>query len=218
MIRIYINGASGKMGQSLSKLIESDDQFQSVSENDFSLSDVVVDFSNPISTLKILKRCLEISVPIVIGTTGFNDDEINEIKNSGSKIPILLAANFSLGVSSLKKSLEHFIKTLDQDMSCLIEETHHIEKLDQPSGTAIELKNLIDSIDKNNNIKTIKIKSVRKKNVFGLHKVTFHNKNKTSYFMHEALSREVFAKGALFSSNAIMKMKPKVYNFKDILN
>ena len=218
MIRIYINGASGKMGQSLSKLIESDDQFQSVSENDFSLSDVVVDFSNPISTLKILKRCLEINVPIIIGTTGFNDDEINEIKNAGSKIPILLAANFSLGVSSLKKSLEYFIKTLDQDMSCLIEETHHIEKLDEPSGTAIELKNLIDSIDKNNNIKTIKIKSVRKKDVFGLHKVTFHNQNKTSYFMHEALSREVFAKGALFSSNAIMKMKPKVYNFKDILN
>ena len=218
MTRIYINGASGKMGQSLSKLIESDDQFQSVSENDFSLSDVVVDFSNPISTLKILKRCLEINVPIIIGTTGFNDDEINEIKNAGSKIPILLAANFSLGVSSLKKSLEHFIKTLDQDMSCLIEETHHIEKLDQPSGTAIELKNLIDSIDKNNNIKTIKIKSVRKKDVFGLHKVTFHNQNKTSYFMHEALSREVFAKGALFSSNAIMKMKPKLYNFKDILN
>ena len=218
MTRIYINGASGKMGQSLSKLIESDDQFQSVSENNFSLSDVVVDFSNPISTLKILKRCLEINVPIIIGTTGFNDDEINEIKNAGSKIPILLAANFSLGVSSLKKSLEHFIKTLDQDMSCLIEETHHIEKLDQPSGTAIELKNLIDSIDKNNNIKTIKIKSIRKKDVFGLHKVTFHNQNKTTYFMHEALSREVFAKGALFSSNAIMKMKPNVYNFKDILN
>ena len=218
MTRIYINGASGKMGQSLSKLIESDDQFQSVSENDFSLSDVVVDFSNPISTLKILKRCLEINVPIIIGTTGFNDDEINEIKNAGSKIPILLAANFSLGVSSLKKSLEHFIKTLDQDMRCLIEETHHIEKLDEPSGTAIELKNLITSIDKNNNIKTIKIKSIRKKDVFGLHKVTFHNQNKTTYFMHEALSREVFAKGALFSSNAIMKMKPNIYNFKDILN
>ncbi|MFL2714679.1 MAG: 4-hydroxy-tetrahydrodipicolinate reductase [Gammaproteobacteria bacterium] len=218
MIRIYINGASGKMGQSLSKLIESDDQFQSVSENDFSLSDVVVDFSNPISTLKILKKCLEINAPIVIGTTGFNDDEINEIKNAGSKIPILLAANFSLGVSSLKESLEYFIKTLDQDMRCLIEETHHIEKLDEPSGTAIELKNLITSIDKNNNIKTIKIKSVRKKDVFGLHKVTFHNQNKTTYFMHEALSREVFAKGALFSSNAIMKMKPNVYNFKDILN
>ena len=66
MTRIYINGASGKMGQSLSKLIESDDQFQSVSENDFSLSDVVVDFSNPISTLKILKRCLEINVPIMV--------------------------------------------------------------------------------------------------------------------------------------------------------
>ena len=49
-------------------------------------------------------------------------------------------------------------------------------------------------------------------------KLTFHNQNKTTYFMHEALSREVFAKGALFSSNAIMKMKPNVYNFKDILN
>ena len=60
----------------------------------------------------------------------------------------MLAANFSIGINNLKDSLETFIKSLDQEMSCIIEETHHIEKLDQPSGTAIELKNIINLSDK----------------------------------------------------------------------
>ena len=138
MHKIYINGLSGKMGQSLLRLIKSSNKFEYIIEDTFDNCDVVIDFSNPISTLKILKRCLDIKIPIIIGTTGFSDDEIHEIKTAGKKIPILLAANFSIGINNLKDSLETFIKSLDQEMSCIIEETHHIEKLDQPSGTAIE--------------------------------------------------------------------------------
>ena len=118
---------------------KSSNKFEYIIEDTFDNCDVVIDFSNPISTLKILKRCLDIKIPIIIGTTGFSDDEINKIKTAGKKIPILLAANFSTGINNLKDSLETFIKSLDQEMSCIIEETHHIEKLDQPSGTAIEL-------------------------------------------------------------------------------
>ena len=218
MHKIYINGLSGKMGQSLLRLIKSSNKFEYIIEYTFDNSDVVIDFSNPISTLKILKRCLDIKIPIIIGTTGFSDDEINKIKTAGKKIPILLAANFSTGINNLKDSLETFIKSLDQEMSCIIEETHHIEKLDQPSGTAIELKNIINLSDKKNNISNIEINSIRKKDIFGIHKLSFYNQSKTYCFMHEALSREVFAQGAMLSSMKIRKLKPKVYSFKDILN
>ena len=219
-MNIYINGASGKMGQLLLNLITitSIDKFNSITEDNFASSDVVVDFSNPISTLKILKRCLDTNIPLIIGTTGFSDHEINEIKTAGKKIPILLAANFSIGITNLKVYLENFIQSLDQEMSCIIEETHHIEKLDQPSGTAIELKNLINSINEKNKIDNIEINSIRKKDIFGIHKVSFYNKSKTYCFMHEALSREVFAHGALSSCKKLIKLKPKVYSFKDLLN
>ena len=91
-MNIYINGASGKMGQLLLSLITrtSIDKFNSITEDNFASSDVVVDFSNPISTLKILKRCLDTNIPLIIGTTGFSDHELNEIKTAGKKIPILL--------------------------------------------------------------------------------------------------------------------------------
>lgn len=218
MYKVCINGSSGKMGQSLSKLIITSDEFEYVSEDILHESDVVIDFSNPNSTLTIVKKCVDHNVPLIIGTTGFKEDEIDEIQKAGKKIPILLAANMSIGVTNLKGSIELFIKTLNQEMNCLIEETHHIEKLDEPSGTAIELRDLIKSVDIKNNIKTIKINSTRKKDIFGIHKVTFFNESKTYYFMHEALSREVFAQGALFSSKIIIKLKPSIYNFKDILN
>ena len=89
MHKIYINGLSGKMGQSLLRLIKSSNKFEYIIEDTFDNSDVVIDFSNPISTLKILKRCLDIKIPIIIGTTGFSDDEIHEINKSGKKLPIL---------------------------------------------------------------------------------------------------------------------------------
>ncbi len=74
MHKIYINGLSGKMGQSLLRLIKSSNKFEYIIEDTFDNCDVVIDFSNPISTLKILKRCLDIKIPIIIGTTGSSDN------------------------------------------------------------------------------------------------------------------------------------------------
>ena len=72
--------------------------------------------------------------------------------------------------------------------------------------------------DKNKNIKNIEVNSQRVKDIFGIHKVTFYNKTKSNYFKHEALSRDVFAQGALFSSKIIVGLEPNIYGFKDILN
>ena len=101
MFKIFINGSSGKMGLSLINLINQNKEFNLITE-DISLSDVVIDFSHPSSTFKIVKECSTKEIPLVIGTTGLNKKILNEITNASSNIPILLASNMSIGILQLK--------------------------------------------------------------------------------------------------------------------
>ena len=218
MQKVYINGISGKMGQSISKLIKAGNDFRIIADDEFSSAETVIDFSHPLSTSKIIKKCVENRIPLIIGTTGLKEEQIKQINDAKNTIPVLLAANMSIGIHNLKNSIKLYIDNELDDLKCLIEETHHTQKLDKPSGTAIEIKNFLDHIDKRDIIKFKKINSIRKKDVFGIHKITFYNENKIKSFKHEALSRDIFAKGALRSSKAIKKLKPNLYKISDILN
>tara|TARA_Y100000768_G_C23978547_1_gene684381 strand:- start:2148 stop:2804 length:657 start_codon:yes stop_codon:yes gene_type:complete len=218
MQKVYINGISGKMGQSISKLIKAGNDFRVIADDEFSSAETVIDFSHPLSTSKIIKKCVENRIPLIIGTTGLKEEQIKQINDAKNTIPVLLAANMSIGIHNLKNSIKLYIDNELDDLKCLIEETHHTQKLDKPSGTAIEIKNFLDHIDKRDIIKFKKINSIRKKDVFGIHKITFYNENKIKSFKHEALSRDIFAKGALRSSKAIKKLKPNLYKISDILN
>ena len=218
MQKVYINGISGKMGQSISKLIKAGNDFRVIADDEFSSAETVIDFSHPLSTSKIIKKCVENRIPLIIGTTGLKEEQIKQINDAKNTIPVLLAANMSIGIHNLKNSIKLYIDNELDDLKCLIEETHHTQKLDKPSGTAIEIKNLLDHIDKRDIIKFKKINSIRKKDVFGIHKITFYNENKIKSFKHEALSRDIFAKGALRSSKVIKKLKPNLYKISDILN
>ena len=130
-------------------------------------------------------------------------------------IPILIASNMSKGIINLKKSLKDYISNNSESMNCIIEEVHHIEKIDSPSGTAIELKDHILSIDNKKNINSIEIKSKRIK--MYLVSIKFHlSKDKVREFMHEALSRNVFSFGALYAAKQISKLDPRIYRFQDI--
>ena len=218
MQKVYINGISGKMGQSISKLIKAGNDFRVIADDEFSSAETVIDFSHPLSTSKIIKKCVENRIPLIIGTTGLKEEQIKQINDAKNTIPVLLAANMSIGIYNLKNSIKLYIDNELDDLKCLIEETHHTQKLDKPSGTAIEIKNFLDHIDKRDIIKFKKINSIRKKDVFGIHKITFYNENKIKSFKHEALSRDIFAKGALRSSKVIKKLKPNLYKISDILN
>ena len=151
MLKIYVNGSSGKMGQSLTNLINQSQELSLVTEN-ISLSDVVIDFSHPDLTIEIIKDCSRNKVPLIIGTTNLNEETLVEIKMASKYIPILLAANMSIGMLQLKESLVAFIKSNKEKIDCLIEEIHHSNKLDAPSGTAIEIKDLIKNTDNKSNI------------------------------------------------------------------
>ena len=217
MIKVTINGASGKMGTKVSNLIKND-SFLVECFDDISCSDLVIDFSQPSSTKKILKKCVVEKKPIIIGTTGFSDNDLKEIREAANSIPIVLAANMSRGIFYLKNSLASFIHNNQDKLRCFIEETHHIEKVDKPSGTAIELKKFITEHDNNNFIQDINIKSYRVANIFGTHKIMFCSDNGTICFSHEALSRKIFAEGAIMCAKSINFNKPNLYSFEDIIN
>ena len=217
MLKIYVNGSSGKMGQSLTNLINQSQELSLVTEN-ISLSDVVIDFSHPDLTIEIIKACSRNKIPLIIGTTNLNEETLVEIKMASKYIPILLAANMSIGMLQLKESLVAFIKSNTEKIDCLIEEIHHSNKLDAPSGTAIEIKDLIKNTDNKSNINQININSKRLDDVFGIHKVTFFSEESSTDFKHEALSRDVYANGAIKCAMTIHRLEPNVYKFEDIIN
>ena len=155
---------------------------------------------------------------MVIGTTGLNKDVLENIDIASKTLPIVLAANMSIGVHQLKDSLKRFIKKNKNRVNCYIEETHHLKKLDKPSGTAIEIENLIKDEDTLNLISLSKTVSHRKDDISGIHKVIFTDKDVTYTFTHKAISRDIFGNGALYCAKKVIKLQPDLYTFERIIN
>ena len=216
MIELYINGRSGRMGTTINNLVHKSDEFKVT--DILSSADVVIDFSHPSSTKKIINDCLKYNVPMVIGTTGINKDILEEIDIASKTLPIVIAANMSIGVYQLKDYLKKFIKKNKNKINCLIEETHHSKKIDKPSGTAIEIENLIKHEDKLNLISLSKTISYRKDDISGIHKVTFKDKDISHIFTHKAISRDIFGNGALYCAKKVIKLQPDLYTFEKIIN
>ena len=216
MIELYINGRSGRMGTTINDLVNTNDEFK-VTEN-LTSADVVIDFSHPLSTKKIINSCLKHNIPMVIGTTGLNKDVLKNVDIASKTLPIVLAANMSIGVYQLKDSIKSFIKKNKNRLNCSIEETHHLKKLDKPSGTAIEIEDLIKDEDTLNLIRLSKTVSHRKDDISGIHKVIFTDKDVTYTFMHKAISRDIFGNGALYCAKKVIELKPDLYSFDKIIN
>ena len=218
MIKVFINGLSGKMGSSIADIATQQNDLNLIHDKNIKNADVLIDFSRPSSTLNILEDCLDNNIPMVIGTTGFNQAELRAIKKASKKIPILLAFNMSKGIFTIKKSIQDFLESNNNKLSCTIEEVHHTEKVDSPSGTALELKKVIEIADIANNILSLNIESKRVEGVFGIHKVIFSSDSDYIEFKHEALSRKVFAEGAIEISKLISSKSPKMYDLEDFFN
>ena len=213
MTNIYINGLSGKMGSLICDIAANDETISIV--NDIKNADVVIDFSRPESSLEVLNKCVNYKKPLLIGTTGFNENQIKTIIKTSKEIPILLSFNMSKGIFILKKSIKDFLSLNELSLECIIEEVHHKNKVDSPSGTAIEIQRLIKENNISNNVTSINIKSKRTLDVFGIHKVVFFNNSENIEFKHEALSRKVFATGAVNIAKLILKNEPKLYTTED---
>jgi len=199
----------------------------------FKNTDVIIDFSNPSSTIEILKLAKQLKKKIVIGTTGFTKNQNNLIKNYSKKIAIFKSGNMSLGINLLEYIVNILSKKISNDYHIGISDDHHKNKVDYPSGTALMLANAV-SKGKNKNIESMKGKFFfnkkgalqknkvnffikRKGNTVGKHSVIFNNKIENIELKHTAFSRELFADGALNAAIWIGKKSKGLFNMQDML-
>jgi 4-hydroxy-tetrahydrodipicolinate reductase len=213
MKTVFVNGLSGKMGKTINNLILDDLDFEIVKT--ISDSDVVIDFSRPESTMPLVQEAKDHKKPLIIGTTGFTDNELKLIKEASNEIPIMLSFNMSKGVYYFKKNIKQFLEDNSDSMKCLISETHHTQKVDAPSGTAVELKKFIELNNNQEYITSIEIESKRILDVFGIHEVIFFNDTNHISFKHEALSRKIFADGAISIAKSMAGIAPGMYTTQD---
>lgn len=182
-------------------------------------ADVAIEFTTPATAVKNMRRCLEKGIPVVCGTTGWYSDYervVAECKKLKGRL--FTATNFSIGMNimfALNERLAHLMRGRD-DYKVSISETHHIHKLDAPSGTAITLQEQIVEAGKRK-VESIPITSYREGEVPGTHTVVYDSEIDTITLTHEAHSRKGLALGALLAAEFLAKAEPGVYTMKDIL-
>ncbi|MEK6154937.1 4-hydroxy-tetrahydrodipicolinate reductase [Flavobacteriaceae bacterium 3-367] len=197
------------------------------SETDLSQVDAAIDFSTPDAAFGNIKKCLELSIPIISGTTGWLNDYDKAVALCQEKNgAFIYASNFSLGVNvffELNTYLAKMMKNLGE-YALSMEEVHHTQKLDAPSGTAISLaEGIIENSDyeswerEKGSEKTIPIKSKRIADVPGTHSITYESKVDRIAIEHTAHNREGFALGAVVAAEWIQG-KAGVFSMKDVLN
>lgn len=206
------------------------EQFLSDATTISSNTDVIVDFSNPSATLKILPWAAELDIPVVIATTGFTPEEETEIKCSAERIPIFKSSNMAYSTKAFIETVRFAAKRFQPPYEFSIHEIHHHDKKDAPSGTA---KMLFDAINEahgstlsyrfdSNGLKGEKevwVSSERVGSFRGEHTVTIAGPSDFVQFKHFVNDRGVFAEGALEAARYIMRQtEPRIYTMDDLFN
>ena len=253
MIKVGIFGSTGKMGALLIDNLNSYDGLSLstvffknrrpklgnknvILTNDITLflnsCDLVIDFSVADATQMLLENALKKPIPLVIGTTGLSSTQFDLLKKLSSSIPILYSSNMSLGVAFLNKAVLDFSKNL-KDFDIEIVETHHKDKKDSPSGTALSLAKsaslgrglkLEDVIitGRCGNIggrtkDEIAVMSLRAGDIVGKHNVGFYGDGEYLELSHTATSRATFVRGALYAALWLKGKKEGLYDIYDCL-
>jgi 4-hydroxy-tetrahydrodipicolinate reductase len=258
MVKLAVAGAKGRMGSLIANLAlqESDFKLVGVTErpdsefigSEFSRGvkfysslrefeerpDVLIDFTTPNATLKNVEDAKTLGVSLVIGTTGFSEEEKRIIEEASKVIPIVFSPNMSLGVNILFKIVGEVTRALkDKGYDVEIFEIHHRFKKDAPSGTAVRLAEIVaENLGKKledvavygrkgllgeRKPDEIGILSSRMGDVVGDHTVFFGTLGERLELTHRATSRETFARGALIAAKWVFGKKPGLYTMFDVL-
>lgn len=249
MTNIVICGANGKMGKVISRLVgdrsdckiiagidlftEKYSDFE-IYSNPFDMPqnpDVIIDYSNPASLDDLLSYAKMNNVPLVLATTGYNDEQIEKIHSAATQIPIFFTFNMSLGINLLVELAKKATKLLSNDFDIEIVEKHHNQKIDAPSGTAIMLANAInEAADKKyhyiydrhsqrckRDSKEIGIHTIRGGTIVGEHDVIFAGRDEVITLSHSAASKEVFAVGSINAALFIKGKSAGLYEMKNLI-
>ena len=249
MTTIGINGIAGRMGQTVREtaaeredvtvafginvegaeadvpVYEPDNAATAFTEHD---PDVVVDFTVPDATTALAQACAEAGVGLVIGTTGFEEDQFAVLEEVSTRVPLLKATNFSRGIQALLRTLGPALEALESyDVEVM--ETHHNQKRDAPSGTA---KTILEAIGEYREFETVPGREgiqpreddevgmlVRRAgDIRGEHEVTIASNDEVLTLAHRAEDRAVFAAGALDAAVWLTDREADWYGFGDVID
>ena len=231
-MKVAIAGYKGRMGQMLVRELESgawpalsyaggttaaDDP-----ETLFS-ADLVIDFTTPTATRKHIALAARHHKSLIIGTTGLSEADLQIMQDAGKECPLLFSANMSIGVNVLVALIEQATARLGNDFDIEISETHHRNKIDAPSGTALMLGRATGRpaapLDRSGQREpgTVGYAVQRGGDVIGEHSVNFFGAGERIELTHRAHDRSLFAKGALRAATWLIKKPPGFYTMRDVL-
>ena len=201
--------------------------------NQLTDADVFIDFTSIETTLENIIWCQQHKKALVIGTTGFNDDQVSIIENAGQFMPVVLAPNTSVGVNLMFKLLEITAKAIGDYTDIEIFEAHHRFKKDAPSGTAVKMGQVIadtlgrdlnecavygrEGITEERNKETIGFATVRAGDIVGEHTAFFADLGERLEITHKASSRMTFALGAMRAAFWLSEADNGFYDMQDVL-
>ena len=240
MIAVAVHGAEGRMGRLLTTLIDEADDAELVglvSEPGRTLAAgtchdrlpvigqelmagtlpagcVIVDFSLAPALEGLLVQARRLGAGLVIGTTGFTDAQLAALQDHAAELPVVKAANYSIGIPALQMLLQLLARTLPGEFDAEQVETHHVTKLDRPSGTA---RHLAETWAQARGGAAVPTHSQRLGGVIGEHTWTFSDPEETLVLTHRAHSRRAFLRGVLPAVRFVNGRSPGLYNLTDVL-
>jgi 4-hydroxy-tetrahydrodipicolinate reductase len=264
MIKVSIMGVAGRMGRSIFRLLNAEEDIQIVGateikshralgndigvvsgegeigvpvtngiEESSSEADVIVDFTTPSSTLVNARFASAHRKSMVIGTTGFTEEEKDELKELSGSFPCVFSPNMSIGVNVMFEATRMLAEVLGDEFDVEIIEAHHKHKVDAPSGTALRLGeaaaeglnrdfNSVARFERHGAIgerkeKEIGIQSIRAGDIVGEHTVMFCGAGERIELTHRALNRDNFAKGVVRAVKWIPGKSAGMYTMKEVL-
>lgn len=252
MLKIVVCGAAGRMGREIISVAQKNNGIKVIAGVEekasafvgkkiedvpvfddilkvIEKSDVVVEFTSSKATMENLKKAAKFKKPYCIGTTGFTEKEIKQIKMFAKKFPIFLSPNMSVGVNHLFNLVKNTVEILSE-YDIEIVETHHRMKKDAPSGTALKIANVIKRIKPDVNFiygrqglkgertkNEICINAVRGGDVVGEHRILFMGQGEFLELRHYATSRQCFAWGTIQAVKFLAEQSAGLYSMEDFL-
>ncbi len=248
MINILLNGCNGRMGQVITRLAEETEGVQIVagidshgesngnypvfkSTSDVNVkADVIIDFSHFSAVPNLLQYAIEAKTPIVVATTGLDEECFAMLDKASKEIPVFRSANMSVGINALAKAVTGITPVLEEKFSVEIIEKHHTKKLDSPSGTAILLADKVNDAcetkknyiygrhgkDDKYEMTDLGIHAIRGGTIPGEHIVIYAGPDEVIELKHTAYSRDIFGNGAIKAAKFIIGQEKGLYSMDDM--
>ncbi len=249
MTRIVLCGANGKMGKVIQSVVSGRDNCEIVAGVDLNTessgfpvyssfadiketADVIIDFSNPALLESLLDYSVNNNIPVVIATTGYDDNQKKMIEAASEKAPVFFTYNMSMGINLLANLAKKAVSILGDDFDIEIVEKHHNQKIDAPSGTALMLADAIceevenpmtyeydrHSKREKRTKNEIGLHAIRGGTIVGEHDIIFAGRDEIITLSHSARSKEIFAVGAVNAAVFMADNKaPGLYTMKEMI-